>query len=166
MLSLKNKMSGVYHLNIKESAEELKQMLCEQKITIFKERVHVLYLLKTGYAKTIIGAAEILGRNRSTLQQWLQVYRDQGIEGLLEKKHSPGRPRAIPQWAEKVLESQLRKQEGFNDYQELVEWLQENLGIEAKYKTVYKLVHYRLESSPKVPRPQSVEQSKQQVEEF
>jgi hypothetical protein len=32
-------MSGVYHLDIKESAEELKQMLLEQKVASIKEKV-------------------------------------------------------------------------------------------------------------------------------
>ncbi|MDZ8056623.1 MAG: helix-turn-helix domain-containing protein [Aulosira sp. ZfuCHP01] len=159
-------MPGVYHLDIKESAEELKQMLSVQKIATVKEKVQALYLLKTGYGKTVSKTAKILGRNRSTVQEWLRVYRNQGIEGLLVQKHSPGRPRAIPKWAEKALTKQLHQPEGFNDYQEIVEWLQQNCGIEAKYKTVYKLVHYRLESSPKVPRPKSVEQSQQRVEAF
>ncbi|MFQ4143416.1 helix-turn-helix domain-containing protein [Chlorogloeopsis sp. ULAP02] len=128
--------------------------------------MQLLYLLKTGYAPTVTRAAQILSRNRSTVQQWLQVYRNQGMEGLLEQKHSSGRPRAIPKWAENALHQQLQKQEGFNDYQEIVDWLQENLGINTTYKTVYKLVHYRLESSPKVPRPQSIEQSQQRVEGF
>ena len=159
-------MSGVYRLEIQESAEELKQMLLVEKVASIKEKVQLLYLLKTGYAKTVTNAAQILGRNRSTVQQWLQVYRSQGLKRLLEQKHSPGRPRKIPQWAQQALKKQLDTQEGFNDYQEIVDWLKENLGITAKYKTVYKLVHYRLQSSPKVPRPKSIEQSKQQVEAF
>lgn len=159
-------MSGVCRIEIKESAEEIKQILRVQKVAIIKEKVQLLYWLKTGYTPTVTVAAKLLGRNRSTVQEWLKKYRSQGIKSLLEQKHSSGRPRAIPQWAEKALHESLEKQEGFNDYQEIVDWLRNNLGINAKYKTVYKLVHYKLKSSPKVPRPQSVEQSKQQVEEF
>lgn len=159
-------MSGVYQLDIKESAEELKQMLKEQKVASIKEKVQALYLLKSGYGQTVTKTAQILGRNRSTVQQWLCVYRSQGIEGLLKQKRSPGRPRAIPHWAENALSKKLYQPEGFNNYQEILEWLKQNCGIDAKYKTVYKLVHYRLKSSPKVPRPQSVEQSQVQVEGF
>lgn len=159
-------MSGVCRIEIKESVEELKQILGSQKVAIIKEKVQVLYWLKTGYAPTVTKAAQLLGRNRSTVQEWLKKYRNQGLEGVLEQKHSPGRARAIPQWAETALYEALKKQEGFKDYQEIVEWLSNNLGINAKYKTVYKLVHYRLQSSPKVPRPQSLEQSEARVEEF
>lgn len=159
-------MSGIYHLDIQESAEELKQMLLVEKVASIKEKVQALYLLKTGYSQTVSETAKIIGRNRSTVQEWLRLYRTQGIKGLRQQKHSSGRPRAIPKWAEKVLSKQLHQQEGFKDYQEIVEWLQQNCGIEAKYKTVYKLVHYRLQASPKIPRPKSVEQAQAQVEAF
>jgi len=47
-------MSGVYHLEIKETAEELKQLLSKQKTASSKERVHLLYLLKTGQSHSIL----------------------------------------------------------------------------------------------------------------
>jgi transposase len=90
-------MSGIYHFDIQESAEELKQML-------LVEKVQALYLLKTGYDKTVSETAKIIGINRSTVQEWLRLYRTQGIEGLRQQKHSLGRPRAIPKWAEKALQ--------------------------------------------------------------
>lgn len=55
---------------------------------------------------------------------------------------------------------------GFNGYQEIVEWLEHNLGVNSCYKIVHKLVYYRLESCPKVPRPKSVEQQQLPVEAF
>jgi transposase len=67
---------------------------------------------------------------------------------------------------ENAVSKQLHQQEGFKDYQEIVEWLQQNCGIEAKYKTVYKLVHYRLQASPKIPRPKNVDQAQAPVEAF
>lgn len=52
-------MPGVYRLDIKESAEELKQMLTVQKIVGVKEKVQALYLLKTGYCQTVTKTAQI-----------------------------------------------------------------------------------------------------------
>ena len=75
------------------------------------------------------------------------------------QKSSPGRPRSIPTWAETALAKRLKEQVGFNGYQEIVEWLEQNLGVSTCYKTVHKLVYYRLESFPKVPRTKSVEQT-------
>ncbi|WP_306462183.1 winged helix-turn-helix domain-containing protein [Microcystis aeruginosa] len=48
----------------------------------------------------------------------------------------------------------------------MCEWLEKKLGIEAKYKTVHKLVYYRLKASPKIPRAKSLEQSEERLEDF
>lgn len=77
-----------------------------------------------------------------------------------------GRPRSIPSWAEKTLARRLEQPQRFNSYQDICDWLDHNLGIKAASKTVHKLVHYRLQLSPKVPRPTSVEQSPKQMEAF
>ena len=159
-------MAGVSRLEITEKAEELKQILARQKTAAGKERVQLLYLLKTGNAATISQAAAMIGRHRVTAQKWMQQYQTSGIEPLLEQKHSPGRPRDIPYWAEKALDQKLQQEQGFNDYQEIVEWLEKSLGIKARYKTVHKLVYYRLKASPKVTRPKSIKQDKAEAEAF
>jgi predicted ArsR family transcriptional regulator len=53
-------MAGVYKIEISES-----------EAGSGKERIQVLYLLKTKKAKTVTEAAEMLGRNRVTVQDWL-----------------------------------------------------------------------------------------------
>jgi len=159
-------MSGVYQLEIKETPEELKKLLALQKTASCKERVQLLYLLKTGYGQTISQTAELMGRNRVTLHKWIRQYKAGGIERLLKQKSSPGRPRTIPTWAEKALFKRLHEPQGFNSYQEIVEWLEQNLGVNTCYKTVHKLVYYRLQSCPKMPRPKSLKQSQAQVEAF
>ncbi|TRU27209.1 MAG: helix-turn-helix domain-containing protein [Microcystis aeruginosa Ma_SC_T_19800800_S464] len=128
--------------------------------------MQVLYLLKTKKAKTVTEAAEMLGRNRVTVQDWLGKYRQGELEKLLSKKVSTGRARKVPHWAEKALEKRLKEAEGFDIQVEICEWLEEKLGIEAKYKTVHELVYYRLKANPKVARPKSLEQSEERVETF
>ena len=159
-------MAGVYKLEIQESEDDLKQLLRQQKTVSSKERVQLLYLLKTGQAKTVQDAAAILGRNRVTLQEWLRHYREGGWNRLLEKKARSGRPRAIPAWAEAALQKRLQEPQGFDGYRAICDWLETQLGIQAEYKTVHQLVHYRLQSSPKVPRPVSVEQSSEQIDTY
>lgn len=66
-------MAGVYKLEIKESEAELKQLLGGQRTAQGKERVQLLYLLKTAQAKTVQEAAQLLGRHRVTLQEWTQL---------------------------------------------------------------------------------------------
>ena len=159
-------MAGVYKLEIKESETELKQLLGAQRTAVGKERVQLLYLHKTAQAKTVQTAAQLLGRHRVTLQGWLSRYRTGGIESMLETKVSPGRARAIPTWAATALAKRLQEPQGFESYGAIQKWLETDLGIIAPYKTVHKLVHYRLASSPKVPRPVSVEHSQEQLSAF
>jgi transposase len=159
-------MAGVYKLEIQESEDELKQLLRSQKTATGKERIHLLYLLKSKQAQTVQDAASILGRHRATVQEWLKHYREGGIEELLKSRPRSGRPRAIPDWAVAALQKRLEEPQGFDGYQSICDWLESQLGIVAEYKTVHQLVHYRLQSSPKVPRPISVEQSSEQLEAY
>ncbi len=46
-------MAGTYHLEIKETVEELKELLTRQKTVYSKQRVQLLYPLKTGHSQTI-----------------------------------------------------------------------------------------------------------------
>ena len=159
-------MTGVYHLEINEDEETLKQLLGQQKTASDKERVQLLYLLKSNQVKTIKEAANLLGRHRVTLQTWLKRYRSNGLEGLLAHKPRLGRSPVIPAWAQRALHKRLQEPEGFNSYSEICQWLEDKLGIVAPYKTVHQLVYYRLKGGPKVARPQSIKQSVPQREDF
>jgi len=134
-------MAGVYKLDIQESETELKHLLREQKAAAAKERVQLLYLLKTRQAKTVQQAAKMLGRNRVTVQEWLQSYRKGGLDQLLRHNKSAGRPRSLPKWAEQALEKRLQQPQGFESYGAICQWLEQQLGIVVKYKTVHQLVH-------------------------
>ena len=68
-------MGGIYKLEINESSEELKELLRKQKVAAAKERIQLLYLLKTRQVLTIQEVAKVLGRNRVTVQDWLKKYR-------------------------------------------------------------------------------------------
>ena len=159
-------MAGVYKLEITETEADLKQRLRSQKTASDKERIQLLYLLKTKQATTIQSAATLLGRHRVTVQEWLRLYRNGGLEAMLAHKPRTGRRQSIPQWAQVALNKQLHQSEGFNSYGEICQWLETQLGITVPYKTVHQLVHYRPKAAPKVARPVSTETSEQRVEAY
>lgn len=159
-------MAGVYKLEITESVEDLKQLLRSQKSGSDKERIQLLYLLKSEQAQTVQAAAELLGRHRVTVQEWLRLYRQGGLSGLLSHQPRVGRQHSIPQWAQDALNKRLQQEEGFNSYSEICQWLESQLGIVSPYKTVHQLVYYRLKASPKVARPVSAQQSPEQVDTY
>lgn len=151
-------MAGVYRLEIQESAADLKKLLRAQTTASNRERIHMLYLLKSEQASTIQQASALLGRNRVTVQKWARQYREGGLAALLSHKPRKGRPRSIPDWAQAALKQRLEQEDGFTSYSEIVQWLKEHLGVEAPYKTVHQLVHYHLKASSKVVRSKSNQQ--------
>ena len=76
-------MAGVYKLEITETEADLKQRLRSQKTASDKERIQLLYLLKTGQAKTVQAAATLLARHRITLSQPILVVQDAGRTTLI-----------------------------------------------------------------------------------
>lgn len=142
-------MSGVYHLEITESETELKTLLGTQKTASDKERIQLLYLLKSEQAQTIQQAAALLGRHRVTVQKWAKRYREGGLNQLLSHKPRSGRKSTLPQWVETVLGDRLAQPEGFESYTAIQQWLTTELGLEVPYKTVHKWVYYRLGPRPR-----------------
>ncbi|MGF1458304.1 MAG: transposase [Leptolyngbyaceae cyanobacterium] len=151
-------MSGVYHLEIPESEEVLKALLREQKSATDRDRVHLLYLLKSGQVETMQEAATWLGRHRVTAQKWAKRHRYGGLSHLLAHAPHTGDKSTLPEWAETALRKRLEQSEGFESYAAIHDWLATHLGIVAPYKTVHKWVYYRLGAAPKVVRPKSNQQ--------
>jgi transposase len=157
-------MAGVTSIIVKESLEEIAQRLSQASKPIIKERLQVLYWLKQEKAPSISNIAKSIGRHRGTLQEWLKIYREEGVAGLERVKSSPGGGnRVIPKWAEEALSKRLQESEnGFASYGAVQEWLSQTLGVEAEYHAVYQMTRYRLKAKLKVVRPQNYKQNKEQ----
>ena len=90
-------MAGVYKLDITETAAELKHLLKTQKNASDKERIQLLYLLKTEQATTVQAATALLGRHRVTLARlvaplspgWARVHARPQAPYRATTKHSP-----------------------------------------------------------------------------
>lgn len=145
-------MAGVCKLDIIETQKELKTLLAQQKTASRKERVQALYLFKIGQVKTVKELAVAIGRDRITVQRWLQKYRCSGIAGLLAVKKGGGRKRAIPQAALMALQQRLQDPEAFRSYGEIQVWLKQEHGVDASYKVVHATVRYKLKTKLKFAR--------------
>jgi transposase len=158
-------MAGVTSTIVKESLEEIAKRLSQASKPIIKERLQVLYWLKQEKAPSISNIAKSIGRHRGTLQEWLKIYREEGVAGLEMVKSSPGGGnRVIPKWAEEALSKRLQESEnGFASYGAIQEWLSQTLGVEAEYHAVYQMTRYRLKAKLKVVRPQHYKQDKEQL---
>jgi transposase len=161
-------MAGVTAIIVKESLEEISERLRKASKPIVKERLQVLYWLKQEKAPSISNIAKAIGRHRGTVQEWLKIYRTEGLTALeMVKSQTGGGRRLIPKWAEAALEKRLQEPEqGFDGYGAVQEWLSQTLGVEAKYHAVYQMTRYRLKAKLKVPRPRNYKQNQEQRSAF
>jgi transposase len=160
-------MVGVTSIEVKESLEDLVERLRLANTRRAKERLQVLYWLKQENAPSISTIAKAVGKHRNTVQSWLSIYCEGGIDSMLAVKPYPGGVRKIPQWAEDALAKRLKDpKHGFGSYGEVQEWLAETLGVEAEYHAVYQMTRYRLKAKLKVARPQHSKQNLEQREAF
>ncbi|WP_017313950.1 helix-turn-helix domain-containing protein [Mastigocladopsis repens] len=159
-------MAGITKVEIKESADQLHELLRKQKTALGKERIQALYLLKIGQVKTIQGLAVMLGRGTATVQRWLKAYTESGITNLVSRKKGSGRPPIINTQIREQLLKELEDQQGFKSYEEIRTWLKAVEGVEASYKVVHDTVRYQMKAKLKVPRAVGVKHQPEAESEF
>jgi len=137
---------------INENISELEHSLKKEKDNRLRERIHMLYLIKSEKAKTRISVAHILSRNRNTISDWLDTYEKEGLSGLLTIKTKPNREFSIPPDVLQHLEQKLRNPEGFKSYKAIQIWIQQEFSVSVPYQTLHRIVRYRLKAKPKVGR--------------
>lgn len=159
-------MSGILKIKISETTDELKELLKSIKEQKVKERVQVLYWLKSEQVKTEKAIANLTGKHRTTVSRWLSSYRTEGINALLRIGKSTGRSRKLNNEIEQSLEKELQDEQGFSSYKEIQTWLGVVHDVEMSYTGVHQLVRYRLKAKLKVPRPVHLKQEPGAVEDF
>jgi transposase len=159
-------MARPFKLDIQESAQQLEAQLKTARTANQKERLQMLWWLKTGQLTQHQEIAARLGRDLSTITRWLQRYRHGGLASLLEVKVAPGQVPKIPPAVFVALKAKLNSERGFSSYGEIVTWLKTAHNVEVSYGTVYYWVHYRFKAKLKVPRPTSSQQDPVAVERF
>lgn len=144
-------------VEIKESQEELEKAVKYAQKASSKERLQMLYWLKSGQVTSREAIASRLGRDEATITRWLRKYKDGGRKGLLEVKQAPGKEPIVSGENLERLKQRLEESKGFQSYKQIHQWLERELGLSIAYKTVYQLVRYGLGAKLKVPRTSSPE---------
>lgn len=159
-------MAGRLVLEIGESAEYLEKSLKQAKSASQKERLQMLWWLKTEQLTQHQQLSERLGRSPATITRWLSKYRNGGLPELLAVKTAPGAPAKIQGEALEKLQQRLSSPEGFRSYGAIVEWLDQECGLKLKSDTVNRFVRQKLKAKLKVPRPVSAKQAPEAVATF
>ena len=109
-------MSRPFKIEIAQSEEELRQRLQTARLASQKEKLQMLWWLKSGQVKEQQEISNRLGRDTSTVTRWLQKYRSGGLSSLLEIKKAPGAKRKINDAALASLKRELETGLGFSSY--------------------------------------------------
>lgn len=145
--------------SIQESAEELRGLMKAERRPKAQQRLHALYLVASGQARSRSAVATMLGVNRDTIGAWFALYADGGRARLLDLYVAPGRKASLPSAVLAALQERLDQPDGFASYGEIQTWLAEVHGVQMRYKTVQKLVAYKLGARPKVVRPRHIKKA-------
>lgn len=151
---------------IKESAEELREMLKAETQIKKRNRLQALYLIVTKEAKSRSKVAKILGFNRNSISDWFALYESGGLEKMLEIYKPAGAKPKIPQAAIEEIKQRLGTEKGFRTYKEIHELVTGKYGAEVVYSGVHSLVRYQLEAKAKVPRPSNPKKKRQKSKNF
>lgn len=143
-------------IEIAETTIELEELLRLTELIEVRERIQVIYWMKSDRVKTVTAISLLLGKHRTTISRWLNIYRTQGLKALLTKEKSSGRNKKITPFIEQSLKKKLQDSEQFHSYKEAHLWLKNEHGIEISYTAVHQLIRYRLKeklnSSVTVPQ--------------
>jgi len=147
---------------IRESVSELKHLLKTEKKVRRKERIQMLYLFKTGQAKTRISAAQSLSVHRTTISCWLDAYERGGLDCMLHIGTKPNHKLSIPVHILHSLKRKLRRRKGFKSYKSIQRWLQKRYGLFIPYSTLHGIVRYGLKAKLKVGRKSHAKKNEQE----
>lgn len=131
-------------IEIAETTTELEKLLRLVEFVEVRERIQVIYWIKSDRVKTVTAISLLLGKHRTTISRWLNIYRAQGLKALLTKEKSSGRNKKITPLIEQSLKKKLQDSEQFHSYKEAHLWLKKEHGIEISYTAVHQLIRYRL----------------------
>jgi len=159
-------MAGPLRIEITETAKYFEKSIKQAKSGSDKERLQMLWWLKTGQVNEHQELSQRLGRAPATISRWLSKYRQGGLSQLREVKTPLGATPKIQGEALEKLQERLLAEQGFGSYGEIGELLAQAYQLQVKYHSVNRFVPEKLNASLKVPRPVSSQQQQTAVETF
>ena len=138
---------------IKETEEEIREMLKSEPQVKRQNRLQALYLIVTKQAKSRSKVGEMLGFNRNTISEWFSVYEVGGLEKLLDIYKPGGAKAKITEAAKTEIRAILATEKGFRTYKEIHQFVVKKHQIEVSYRAVHNVVRYKLGAKMKSPRP-------------
>lgn len=151
------------NLGTQSDREQCRELLKTTQSGGSKER---LIALKMGFdpARSLDEIAEVVGRDRSTVQRWFQRFRKGGFEALLNPPKRTGRPSRCDRTVQDYLKTGL-SQGNWNTLVQAQEDLKEHFGQSFNYQTLWRWVK-KCTGVLRVPRPVHEKRDSQKAQTF
>ena len=145
---------------IKETVEEIREMLKSETQIKRQNRLQALYLIVTKQAKSRSAVSKLLGFNRNTISEWFRWYEEKGLEKMLKIYQPSGAGAKITAAVVEEIKEILGSEKGFRTYKEIHQMVVKKHKIKVAYSTVHNLVRYKLKAKAKSPRPSNPKKTK------
>lgn len=136
---------------IKESAEELKNLEDKEKNLRIRRRLQLLRILKSGLTAYMTEACAMVGYTDKHGREIWRKYLSEGLNGYAKMNYSTAK-RGKLTYEQEVQVNKEAATSGFASRSEVQQFIFEQFGVRLAISNVGKLLH-RLEVKAKVPRP-------------
>jgi len=158
-------MAKTIHIPVKETHSELKEY--QKKYPQKWGCIQMLVLMKEGEITTVAALSTSLSISPSAVQRWRSIYRNEGIQSLLEENRGGNKPAKITDVIKPHVIKRLNSPtDGFKSYKELCEWLNKEFGIGIQYQAARKYVREHYQTKLKVPRKSHIHKSSAAIADF
>lgn len=160
-------MAKTIDITIKESEQQLNYLLRKQDKLLQQGRVKALLLIKQGKVKYTYQIADKLKRGRRTIYNWLNMYREKGIEQYLTvSPRGKTNDKLLPE-EKAILAAKLQDSTTeITSYVDLLHWVNNRFQKDIAYHVIYKYCRSHLNSRLKIARKSHYKKDQQAVEAF
>lgn len=160
-------MAKTIDITIKESEEHLQYLLRKQDKLLQQGRVKALLLIKQGKVTYTYELSNKLKRGRKTIYNWLQMYREKGIEQYLSVSVRGKRKEKLTEDEKQAIARKLQDAStDITSYVELCHWAESEFKKQVPYHVIYNYCRSRLNSRLKIARKSHHKKDEQAVEAF
>jgi len=144
-------------IEIKESVEELKNLLKRNSREVTRKRLRALLHLRQGTFQTRQKLADELGIHIRTLERWLVKYKSVSLQEFISIDRRNRSSRVITHDVHRLLEKKLNdNQDPLLGYADALDWIREQTGIQISYHNLRHYLIRHFNSKLKVPRKSHV----------
>lgn len=154
-------------IKITQSIEELKKLLSKESNIKSRQRLNALIETKRQSQKSRLELAQYLGIGKRTLETWLNIYKHEGLDGIVKVKPRRKGSSIINEEIHEALQQRVESKEApFLGYWDAHQWVKEKFGIQISYYWLRRYLIDRFGTKVKSTRKSHINKDGQKVALF